>query len=107
MAGENVVTLTDANFAAETKKGVVLVDAWAPWCGPCRMLGPVVEALADEMKGKVKVGKLNVDENSDSAEKLEVSSIPALFLFRDGKVVANRVGAATKESLKEWLNSNL
>jgi len=107
MAGGNVLTLTGSNFEAEVKKGVVLVDFWASWCGPCRMLGPVVEALSDEMKGQVKVGKVNVDEQPELSEKFEVASIPTILLFKDGKVIANRVGAANKEALKEWINSSL
>ena len=106
MAG-NVLTLTDANFGAEVKKGVVLVDFWAPWCGPCRMLGPVVEALSEEMKGTLKVGKVNVDEQPDLSEKFEVASIPTILLFKDGKVIANRVGAANKDALKEWIGASL
>ena len=99
--------LTDANFASETRKGVVLVDFWAPWCGPCRMLGPIVDEIAEEMKSQLKVGKLNVDENSSTSEKYEVSSIPMLLLFKDGQVIANRTGAGTKETLKEWINYSL
>jgi len=106
MAG-SVLTLTDANFDAEVKKGVVLVDFWAPWCGPCRMLGPVVEALSDEMKSTLKVGKVNVDEQPELSEKFEVASIPTLLLFKDGKVIANRVGAANKDALKEWIGASL
>jgi len=106
MAG-NVLTLTGANFDAEVKKGVVLVDFWAPWCGPCRMLGPVVEALSDEMKGSLKVGKVNVDEQPELSEKFEVASIPTLLLFKDGKVIANRVGAANKDALKEWIGAGI
>jgi thioredoxin 1 len=107
MAGANVLTLTKENFGAETSKGVVLVDFWAPWCSPCRMLSPVVEQLADEMKGKLKVGKVNVDEQPELSEKFEVASIPTLLLFKDGKMIANRVGAATKEALKEWIGASL
>jgi len=106
MAG-SVLTLTDANFGAEVKKGVVLVDFWAPWCGPCRMLGPVVEQLSDEMKSTLKVGKVNVDEQPELSEKFEVASIPTLLLFKDGKVIANRVGAANKDALKEWIGASL
>jgi len=106
MAG-NVLTLTGANFDAEVKKGVALVDFWASWCGPCRMLGPVVEQLADEMKGSLKVGKVNVDEQPELSEKFEVASIPTILLFKDGKVIANRVGAANKDALKEWINSSI
>ncbi len=107
MAGANVLTLTGDNFDAEMKTGAVLVDFWAPWCGPCRMLGPVVETLAEEMKGSVKFGKINVDEQPGLSEKFEVASIPTLLLFKDGKVIANRVGAATKEALKEWIDASL
>ena len=107
MAGANVITLTGANFDAEVKKGAVLVDFWAPWCGPCRMLGPVVETLSDELKGKVKVGKVNVDEQPELSEKFEVASIPTILLFKDGKVIANRVGAANKDALKEWIDSSI
>ena len=102
-----VVALTDANFESEVKKGVVLVDFWAPWCGPCRMLGPVVEELSEEMKGTLKVGKVNVDEQPDLSEKFEVASIPTILLFKDGKIIANRVGAATKETLKEWISASI
>ena len=107
MAGANVLTLTDANFDSEVKKGTVLVDFWAPWCGPCRMLGPVVEQLSEEMKGSLKVGKVNVDEQPDLSEKFEVASIPTLLLFKDGKIIANRVGAANKDALKEWISSSI
>ncbi|MCX6769192.1 MAG: thioredoxin [Candidatus Micrarchaeota archaeon] len=107
MAGANVLTLTSANFDSEVKKGVLLADFWAPWCGPCRMLGPVIDALSDEMKGKVKMGKVNVDEQPELSEKFEVSSVPTILLFKDGKMVANRVGAATKETLREWIESSV
>jgi thioredoxin 1 len=106
MAGAGVLTLTGSNFDAEVKKGAILVDFWAPWCGPCRMLSPVVERLAGEMKD-VKVGKVNVDEQPELSEKFEVASIPTLLLFKDGKMIANRVGAATKEALKEWIGASL
>ena len=103
------VVLTDANFKAEVLdyKGVVMVDFWAPWCGPCRMLGPVVEELAGEYAGKVKVAKLNVDEAPDTSTQFGVSSIPTLIFFKDGKVVAQTVGLQTKAALQEKLNSLL
>ena len=107
MAGANVITLTEANFDSEVKKGTTLVDFWAPWCGPCRMLGPVVEALSDELKGKVKVGKVNVDEQPELSEKFEVASIPTILLFKDGKIIANRVGAANKDALREWIDTSI
>ena len=101
-----MLALTNENFEKETKKGVTMVDFWAPWCGPCRMLSPVVEALSGEMKG-LKFGKVNVDEQPELSEKFEVSSIPTLLLFKDGKVIANRVGSTSKENLKEWINSSI
>ena len=103
------VVLTDANFKAEVLdyKGVVMVDFWAPWCGPCRMLGPVVEELAGEYAGKVKVAKLNVDEAPDTSTQFGVSSIPTLVFFKDGKVVSQTVGLQTKSALQEKLNSLL
>jgi thioredoxin 1 len=107
MAGANLLTLTNENFDAETKKGAILVDFWAPWCGPCRMLGPVVDALSSEMAGKLKFGKVNVDEQPEIAEKFGVASIPTIYILKDGKVIANRVGAATKETLKEWIGASL
>ncbi len=101
-----MLTLTSENFGKETKSGVILVDFWAPWCGPCRMLSPIVDQLSGEMK-TLQFGKVNVDEQPDLSEKFEVASIPTLLLFKDGQVIANRVGAATKETLKEWINSSL
>ena len=107
MAGANLMTLTNDNFEAETRKGAMLVDFWAPWCGPCRKLTPVVEALSSEMAGKLRFGKVNVDEQPEIAEKFGVASIPTIYIIKDGKVVANRVGAATKETLKEWIGASL
>ncbi|VVC01904.1 Thioredoxin [uncultured archaeon] len=101
-----MLTLTEETFDKEIKAGTILVDFWAPWCGPCRMLSPVVEALSTEMKG-VRFGKVNVDEQPGLSEKFEVASIPTLLLFKNGKIIANRVGAATKETLREWINSSI
>ena len=103
------VVLTDANFKAEVLdyKGVVMVDFWATWCGPCRMLGPVVEELAGEYAGKVKIAKLNVDEAPDTSTQFGVSSIPTLIFFKDGKVVSQTVGLQTKSALQEKLNALL
>lgn len=96
---------TDGNFEQEVLQSdkAVLVDFWAPWCGPCQIMGPVIEDLAKEMDGKAKVGKLNVDENGETSSKFGIMSIPALKIFKDGKVVKEFVGVQNKEVLKKAL----
>ncbi len=96
---------TDANFDEEVLKSdkPVLVDFWAPWCGPCQMMTPVVEELATEMKETVKIGKCNVDENAESANKYNVMSIPTFLVFKNGSVVDQFSGALGKDDLKERL----
>ena len=97
------VTLTNANFEEEVLKSdiPVLVDFWATWCGPCRMIAPEVEALAEEYDGKIKVGKVNVDEEQDIAIKFRVASIPTLMLFKNGEVEKKAVGYLPKDELVE------
>jgi len=95
-AAENLVEFTDGNFQDEIKEGLVLVDFWAPWCGPCRMVGPVIEELAGDLDGQVKVGKLNVDDNQQTAMNFRVMSIPTVILFKDGEPVETMVGAMPK-----------
>jgi thioredoxin 1 len=104
-----VVELKDSNFEQEVLKSTlpVLVDFWAVWCGPCRMMGPVVEQAASEYKGRLKVGKLNVDDNPDLAARYGVRGIPTLILFANGKVKAQTVGAQPREVLKSFIDSNL
>lgn len=92
--------LTQENFEKETKKGKVVVDFWAEWCGPCKMLGPIFESLSAEMKG-VKFAKVNVDENEELSTKYGIRGIPTMILFKDGKEVGKLVGALPKESLKK------
>jgi len=103
------VTLTDQNFSTEVLQSQepVLVDFWAPWCGPCRIVGPIVEEIAQEFTGKVKVGKLNVDENSATAQKYGVMSIPTLAIFKKGEVVDQLIGAHPKEAIAEHLEKVL
>ncbi|MBI5216588.1 MAG: thioredoxin [Ignavibacteriae bacterium] len=102
----SVVVGTDTNFQQEVLNSQVpvLVDFWAPWCGPCRMVAPVVEQLASEFAGKVKVVKLNTDENQQTAETYGIMSIPTLAIFKNGQVVDGVVGAVPKNVLKEKLN---
>ena len=103
----STIPVTDASFDAEVRQSdiPVVVDFWAPWCGPCKMIGPDLEALSDEYAGRVKIVKVNVDENPDSPAGLGVRGIPALFLFKDGQVVSNKIGAAPKAALKSWIES--
>ncbi len=106
---ENVLQFTDASFESEVLKSPVpvLVDFWAPWCGPCRMIAPHVEALAGELAGRLKVGKLNVDENLDVPGRYRVQGIPTLLLFKNGQVREQIVGYTSKEALKSTIASHL
>ena len=99
--------VTDATFDAEVRQSdiPVVVDFWAEWCGPCKQIGPALEELSAEYEGKVKIVKVNVDENPDSPAQMGVRGIPALFLFKDGQVVSNKTGAAPKASLASWIES--
>ena len=103
------VILNDSNFETEVlkHKGPVMVDFWPTWCGPCRMLGPVVEEIANEYAGKVKVCKLNVDEGTDTSSKYRITSIPTIIFFKDGEVVGQTVGLQSKAALQEKLNALL
>lgn len=101
------LTFTDSNFDSEVLKSdqPVLVDFWAPWCGPCQMMGPIIDEVAEEMKGKAKVGKLDVDENPKMASEYGIMSIPSLKIFKGGKVVKEFSGVQQKGALKEVLSN--
>ncbi len=103
------VKVTDANFANEVvgATGPVVVDFWAEWCGPCKMIGPSLEEIADELQGKVTIAKLNVDENPGVAGTYGIRSIPTLMIFKGGKLATQKVGAAPKGELKKWISEAL
>ena len=101
------VAVTDDTFDAEVRNAdvPVIVDFWAEWCGPCKMIGPALEELSEEYGDKIKIVKVNVDENPSSPAQMGVRGIPALFLFKDGQVVSNKIGAAPKAALKSWIDA--
>ncbi|MBJ7538306.1 thioredoxin TrxA [Marinomonas transparens] len=103
---ENISQITDAQFAEEVLNSdtPVLVDFWAPWCGPCKMIAPVLEDIAVEFEGKLKITKLNVDENTETAPKYNVRGIPTLLIIKGGEVVGTKVGAVSKTQLIEFIN---
>lgn len=109
MAGENLLEITDANFDTVVGKSdvPVLVDFWAPWCGPCRQVGPVIAQLAGQYAGKIKVGKVNVDENQDIASKFGISSIPAIILFSKGERVDELIGARPKSAFEKMIDRHV
>jgi thioredoxin 1 len=107
MASEKLKTLTDSNFDQETKAGVVLVDFWAEWCGPCRRLAPTVDALATEFDGRATVAKLNVDENPSVPGRFMIRGIPTLLLFKNGQLEETMVGLAPKEDIARLIEKHL
>lgn len=102
-------SITDASFATDVLQadGPVLVDFWAEWCGPCKMIGPSLEEISDELAGKVTIAKINIDENPDAPGKYGVRGIPTMILFKNGAPAATKVGAAPKSALKGWIESEL
>ena len=109
MAGANTLNFTDAAWDAEVLKSSepVLVDFWAVWCGPCRQMTPIIDQLADEYKGKAKIGKLNVDENGQTAMRYQVRGIPTLLLFKGGQLVNTKVGAVGKGDVQKMLDEHV
>jgi thioredoxin 1 len=109
MAGDNTINFTDAAFDQDVinSEVPVLVDFWAPWCGPCRAMAPTVDALATEYAGKVKVGKLNTDDNPATQMRFQIRGIPTLLLFKGGKVVDQRVGSMPKSEVVKMLTPHL
>jgi thioredoxin 1 len=101
------IELTNANLEDTIKEGVSLVDFWAPWCGPCRMIAPVIEELAEDFDGKAKICKVNTDEEQDIAVKYGIRSIPTIMIFKDGEMVEQMVGAQSKQAFEDKLNSLL
>jgi thioredoxin 1 len=99
------ITITDTNFDTETASGVTLIDFWAPWCGPCKMQGPIIEKVAEKMEGKAKVGKCNVDEEPNLSRKFSIMAIPTLIIFKDGKETERIMGLQSEAILVEKLNS--
>lgn len=101
-----IINATDQNFAENIKEGLVLVDFWAPWCGPCKMIAPVLEELDGEFEGKATIVKVDVDDNQGTASNYGVMSIPTLILFKDGEMVDKVVGFKPKEALAELLEKH-
>lgn len=109
MSADNLIILNNGNFDTEVINSSipVLVDFWASWCGPCRMVAPILSQLAEEYEGKIKIGKVNVDEERELAAAYKVMSIPTLFLVKDGKIVDQAIGARPKSELKKMIDQNL
>ena len=107
----NTKPVTDESFAIDvieaSKSGPVLVDFWAEWCGPCKMIGPALEEIAGELQGKLTVAKVDIDSNPMSPNNYAVRGIPTLLLFKDGKVAATQVGALPKSRLKDWISGQI
>ena len=108
MASDVINDITDQNFADEIEggDGLYMVDFWAEWCGPCKQIGPALEELSEEYGEKIKIAKINVDENPNSPSKLGVRGIPALFIFKDGEMISSKIGAAPKTDLKNWIDES-
>ncbi|MDT8408156.1 MAG: thioredoxin TrxA [Wenzhouxiangellaceae bacterium] len=106
---DNITHVSDASFEQEViqSDGPVLVDYWAEWCGPCKMIEPLLHDLADEYQGKLKIAKVNIDENQQITSQFKIRGIPTLMIFNDGKVQGMKVGAVTKGALKEFIEQHV
>ncbi|NIG97975.1 MAG: thioredoxin TrxA [Serratia symbiotica] len=106
---DKIIQLTDNSFDSNVLKteGSILVDFWAGWCGPCKMMAPILDEIAEEFAGKLTITKLNIDQNPATAPKYGIRGIPTLLLFKNGEVAATKVGALSKGQLKDFLNANL
>ena len=109
MSSEKILHVSDASFEADVLKvsGPVLVDYWAEWCGPCKMIAPILDEVAESYDGRLTVAKLNIDENADTPPKFGIRGIPTLMLFKDGQVVATKVGALSKSQLSAFIDSHI
>ncbi len=109
MSSENIVHVTDTSFEHEVLNSIVpvLVDYWAEWCGPCRMIAPILNELSQDYAGKLKIAKVNIDENRDIATKFNIRGIPTLMIFKDGDVAGTKVGALSKSQLAAFIDSNI
>jgi thioredoxin len=106
---DSILHVTDSSFEDEVLKseGAVIVDFWAEWCGPCKMIAPILDEIAEQYKGKLTVAKLNIDENQSTPQTYGVRGIPTLILFKDGDAVATKVGAASKSQLEAFIDTNI
>ena len=107
MAGNNTIKITEQDFDGIIAKGVTLVDFWATWCGPCRMIAPIIDQLADDNAGKAVVGKVDVDENPSIAQRYKVMTIPTMIVFKDGEEISRVVGARPKQGLQKEIDEAL
>jgi thioredoxin 1 len=103
----NITELNETNYEGFTSEGISLVDVWAPWCGPCKTISPIIDELSDEYREQVSFGKLNADDNSEKVRELGVRNIPTIMIYKDGQIVERNTGAISKNQLKELIDKHL